>query len=135
MKFWTYVQIGSPLPTLYPSTDKNKFRQVLLLSTLPTYRIKARSSIDHTLHFKRQITNEGNLWTQKILSGCFYIFYKIYHLNPLNNMEHIFGHCGTLPAKALRTLLDLHGHQNRPLNRPCEADFKKTKKQALLLLG
>ena len=36
-KFWTYVQIGSTLPPLYPSLDKNKFGQVLLMSTLPTY--------------------------------------------------------------------------------------------------
>ena len=27
----------SPLPTYYPSVDKNKFGQVLLFSTLPTY--------------------------------------------------------------------------------------------------
>ena len=32
-KFWTHVQTGSILPTKYPSMDKNKFGQVLLLST------------------------------------------------------------------------------------------------------
>ena len=36
-KVWTYVQTGLTLPTWHPSMDKNKFGQVLLLSTLPTY--------------------------------------------------------------------------------------------------
>ena len=44
----------------------------------------------------------------EILSGWFYIFYKIHSLNTLNIMEHNFG----------------HGHPNGTLNGPCEADFR-----------
>ena len=44
-------------------------------------------------------------------------------LNQLNSKEQVFGHCGTLLVSW--TLLDLHGHQNWPLNGPREADFEK----------
>ena len=34
----------------------------------------------------------------EILQGSFYLFFKINSLSPLNIIEHVFGHYGTLPS-------------------------------------